>query len=94
MRPQRPRGVHFVVLNKREGELKVDCLLFLFLFFSGQDFENIIATLDPKANRRLVLACHYDSKPSRSGLMSFFTGSNWYPIGFDVVAPTGFDQLR
>jgi len=60
----------------------------------NKDFENIIATLDPKANRRLVLACHYDSKPSRSGLMSFFTGSNWYPISFDVVAPTGFDQLR
>ena len=25
-------------------------------------FANVIATLDPKATRRLVLACHYDSK--------------------------------
>lgn len=25
-------------------------------------FTNIIATLDPNAKRRLVLACHYDSK--------------------------------
>lgn len=25
-------------------------------------FTNIIATMDPKAERRLVLACHYDSK--------------------------------
>ncbi|CAF1257460.1 unnamed protein product [Rotaria magnacalcarata] len=26
------------------------------------EFTNIIATLDPRATRRLVLACHYDSK--------------------------------
>ncbi len=25
------------------------------------EFTNIIATLDPTATRRLVLACHYDS---------------------------------
>ena len=33
------------------------------------DFHNVIATLDPTAPRRLVLACHYDSlnKPSKSG---------------------------
>lgn len=30
-------------------------------------FENVIATLDPKAPRRLVLACHYDSKYSKDG---------------------------
>lgn len=30
-------------------------------------FENVIATLDPKAPRRLVLACHYDSKYTREG---------------------------
>jgi glutaminyl-peptide cyclotransferase len=30
-------------------------------------FENIITTLDPKAQRRLVLACHYDSKYTRDG---------------------------
>lgn len=30
-------------------------------------FENIIATLDPNAQRRLVLACHYDSKYTRDG---------------------------
>ena len=31
------------------------------------DFHNVIATLDPTAPRRLVLACHYDSlnKPSK-----------------------------
>ncbi|CAF3519184.1 unnamed protein product [Adineta steineri] len=28
----------------------------------GVEFTNIIATLDPTATRRLVLACHYDSK--------------------------------
>ena len=30
-------------------------------------FHNVVATLDPKAPRRLVLACHYDSlnKPSK-----------------------------
>ena len=26
------------------------------------EFTNIVATLDPTASRRLVLACHYDSK--------------------------------
>ena len=26
------------------------------------EFTNIVATLDPTAPRRLVLACHYDSK--------------------------------
>ncbi|XP_054166969.1 glutaminyl-peptide cyclotransferase-like [Oppia nitens] len=30
-------------------------------------FTNILATLDPKACRRLVLSCHYDSKLSASG---------------------------
>lgn len=30
-------------------------------------FENIIATLDPNADRRLVLACHYDSKFTKEG---------------------------
>lgn len=30
-------------------------------------FENVITTLDPNAQRRLVLACHYDSKFSRDG---------------------------
>lgn len=32
-----------------------------------KDFENIISTLDPKAPRNLVLACHFDSKYSREG---------------------------
>lgn len=27
-----------------------------------KNFVNVIATLDPEAPRRLVLACHYDSK--------------------------------
>ncbi|XP_029426889.1 glutaminyl-peptide cyclotransferase-like protein [Rhinatrema bivittatum] len=30
--------------------------------FGSLTFSNIIATLDPKAQHRLVLACHYDSK--------------------------------
>jgi len=30
-------------------------------------FENIVSTLDEGATRRLVLACHYDSKYSREG---------------------------
>lgn len=30
-------------------------------------FTNIIATLNPNANRFLVLACHYDSKYTREG---------------------------
>ena len=30
-------------------------------------FENVITTLDSSAPRRLVLACHYDSKFSRDG---------------------------
>ena len=29
-------------------------------------FTNIIATLNPTANRRLVLACHYDSKKMKN----------------------------
>lgn len=32
-----------------------------------KNFENIIATLDPNADRRLVLACHYDSKFTKEG---------------------------
>lgn len=30
--------------------------------FGPVEFSNVIATLDPKAPRRLTLACHYDSK--------------------------------
>jgi glutaminyl-peptide cyclotransferase len=30
--------------------------------FGRLQFENIVATLNPKARRYLVLACHYDSK--------------------------------
>ena len=32
-------------------------------------FSNIIATLDPNAPRRMVLACHYDSKISPKGFL-------------------------
>ncbi|XP_059806933.1 glutaminyl-peptide cyclotransferase-like isoform X1 [Hypanus sabinus] len=30
--------------------------------FGKRTFSNVVATLDPSARRRLVLACHYDSK--------------------------------
>lgn len=30
-------------------------------------FTNVVATLDPAAPRRLVLACHYDSLLTNSG---------------------------
>jgi glutaminyl-peptide cyclotransferase len=40
-----------------------------------KQFSNIIATLDPKACKRLVLACHYDSKLSSSGLFVGATDS-------------------
>ena len=30
--------------------------------FGKLQFENIVATLNPKARRHLVIACHYDSK--------------------------------
>ena len=33
-------------------------------------FSNIIATLDPNAPRRMVLACHYDSKISPRGFLA------------------------
>ncbi len=32
-------------------------------------FHNVIATLDPDAPRRLVLACHYDSKKTPQGFL-------------------------
>ena len=32
-------------------------------------FTNIIATLDPNAPRRMVIACHYDSKMSPRGFL-------------------------
>ncbi|KAG7158237.1 Glutaminyl-peptide cyclotransferase-like [Homarus americanus] len=35
--------------------------------FGKKNFTNVIATLDPGATRRLVLACHYDSKIHREG---------------------------
>lgn len=35
----------------------------------SQKFTNIIATLDPAAPRRMVLACHYDSKISPVGFL-------------------------
>lgn len=38
-------------------------------------FTNIIATLDPKAPRRLVLACHFDSKFDNRGLFIGATDS-------------------
>ena len=33
-------------------------------------FSNIVATLDPNAPRRMVLACHYDSKISPRGFLA------------------------
>ena len=33
------------------------------------DFHNVIATLDANAPRRLVLACHYDSKKTPDGFL-------------------------
>lgn len=38
-------------------------------------FTNIIATLNPKASRHLVLACHYDSKRDREQVMILATDS-------------------
>ena len=32
-------------------------------------FHNVIATLDPNAERRLVIACHYDSKKDPKGFL-------------------------
>ena len=32
-------------------------------------FTNIIATLDPNAPRRMVIACHYDSKVTPEGFL-------------------------
>ena len=34
-----------------------------------KEFTNIIATLDPKAPRRMVIACHYDSKIEPKGFL-------------------------
>merc|ERR1711915_713347 len=36
--------------------------------FGNKQFNNIIATLNPKAPRRLVVACHYDSKIEPAGV--------------------------
>ena len=33
------------------------------------EFTNVIATLDPNAPRRMVLACHYDSKITPRGFL-------------------------
>lgn len=33
-------------------------------------FTNIIATLDPNAARRMVIACHYDSKVTPRGFLA------------------------
>ena len=33
------------------------------------EFTNVIATLDPNAPRRMVLACHYDSKVTPRGFL-------------------------
>ena len=33
------------------------------------EFNNIIATLDPEAPRRMVIACHYDSKVTPTGFL-------------------------
>ena len=34
-----------------------------------KEFTNIIATLNPSAPRRLILACHYDSKLTPDGFL-------------------------
>ena len=34
-----------------------------------KEFTNIIATLNPNAPRRLIIACHYDSKLTPSGFL-------------------------
>jgi len=36
--------------------------------FGNKQFTNVIATLNPKAPRRLVVACHYDSKIEPAGV--------------------------
>lgn len=41
--------------------------------YGQMPFTNIIATLNPGAKRRLVLACHYDSK---------YFPSQWYGLDF------------
>ena len=38
-------------------------------------FTNIIATMDPEAERRLVLACHYDSKDMPPVNGKYFKGA-------------------
>ena len=38
-------------------------------------FTNVIATLDPNADRRLVLACHYDSKLMEPVNGKYFKGA-------------------
>ncbi|XP_069973355.1 glutaminyl-peptide cyclotransferase isoform X1 [Penaeus vannamei] len=40
-----------------------------------KNFTNVVATLDPEAPRRLVLACHYDSKLDREGVFVGATDS-------------------
>ncbi|CAG2178056.1 unnamed protein product [Oppiella nova] len=43
--------------------------------YGHKSFTNIIATLNPKACKRLVLSCHYDSKLSASGIFVGATDS-------------------
>ncbi|CEF61205.1 Peptidase M28 domain-containing protein [Strongyloides ratti] len=43
--------------------------------YGVKQFKNIIATFDPSAPRRLVLACHYDSKILSEGVMVAATDS-------------------
>uniref|UniRef100_A0AAF5CV71 Glutaminyl-peptide cyclotransferase n=2 Tax=Strongyloides stercoralis TaxID=6248 RepID=A0AAF5CV71_STRER len=43
--------------------------------YGVKEFKNIIATFDPSAPRRLVLACHYDSKILNEGVMIAATDS-------------------
>ena len=56
------------------------------------EFTNIVATLDPTASRRLVLACHYDSK-----MMANFVGATDSAVPCAVLldlALTLKDQLN
>lgn len=43
--------------------------------YGNKEFVNVIATLNPKATRRLVLACHYDSKLNREQTFVMATDS-------------------
>lgn len=65
--PEHTKVGNFIVKHMRDlgWDVQEDVFAAQTPIFGVLNFKNIVATLNPNADRYLVLACHYDSKYTR-----------------------------